>query len=399
MAIRILHVVEALGVGGGVENGIANLIEHTDHDRFEHVLCGVFRLGAQVERYPSDRVRLLCMEQQERKFSVQVGPLARMIRHVKPDIVHSRNWGALEAVIAARWTASCSVIHSEHGVEMNPSAEPRRRSWFRRGAFALADEVFSVSYQLRETLARRTGFPLRKIGVIHNGVDTRRFRPDPLTRRRFREELGIGEKEFCIGCVGRLNKIKDYPTMLRAAETFGASCPSWRLLIVGDGPERSALEEFAGTRPVLAGRVQFLGMTDRVPAFLNAIDAYVLPSLCEGISNSLLEAMAAGVPAVASETGGNPEVIEDGESGLLFPVGDARRLAEQLVLLWSNQTFREGLIRHALRRVNEQFSLSTMVEQYQSMYERLAVKRHARHRGLRSMEHTVPSSAKEERLT
>jgi sugar transferase (PEP-CTERM/EpsH1 system associated) len=376
MAIRVLHVVEALGVGGGVENGIANLIESMDRKRFEHVLCSVFRLGPQVERYPLDRVRLLCLAQKQRKFSVQIGPLAEMIRHVKPNIVHSRNWGALEAVLAGRWVRCGSVIHSEHGVEFNPAKDPWRRRWFRRLAFEMADRVFSVSSQLRDALARRTGFPLRKIGVIRNGVDTQRFRPDPAVRRRFRSELGIGQQEFCVGCVGRLSRIKDYPTMLRAAEVLSVSGSCWRLLIAGSGPEVTALEELAA-RPALRGRVRFLGPSDRVPEFLSAIDAYVLPSLSEGISNSLLEAMAVGLPVVASDTGGNPEVVVEGESGLLFPVGDHERLGEHLVLLCGDNDLRQRLGRAALRRIHEHFSLNSMVEQYEQMYEGLAARRAA----------------------
>jgi sugar transferase (PEP-CTERM/EpsH1 system associated) len=372
VAIRIMHVVETVGMGGGVENGIANLIGRMDSNRFAHVLCAVFHLGTNVDRYPGDRVQLVSLEQKQRKLAIQVRPLVQMIRKLKPDIVHSRNWGALEAVIAARWAGSCAVIHSEHGVEVDPAAEPRRRSWFRRLAFELADRVFSVSYQLQETLARRTGFPLQKIGVIHNGVDTRRFRPDALARRRLREELGISQEEFCIGCVGRLNKIKDYPTMLGAAETFSGSCASWRLFIVGSGPGLADLEAFAASKPALAGRVRFLGASDRVAEFLNAIDAYVLPSLCEGISNSLLEAMATGLPVVVSDTGGNPEVVVHGESGFLFPVGDAQRLAEQLVRLYREKDLRGGLGQRALQRVQQQFSLDSMVTQYEDMYGSLA---------------------------
>jgi len=372
MAIRILHVVEAIGVGGGVENGIAHLIERMDPNRFEHILCGVFRLGPQVERYPADRVQIVCLAQKERTLATQAGPLAEMIRKLRPEIVHSRNWGAMEAVVAGRWVGGTSVIHSEHGVEMDPAAEPRRRSWLRRFAFSLADHVFCVSYQLRDMLAARTGFPLRKMAVIHNGVKTSRFRQDASVRKAFRAELGIDDHEFCIGCVGRLNRIKDYPTIFRAAEVFSRSSRSWRLLILGGGADQAELEDFVTSRPALHRRVRFLGSSSRVPEFLNAIDAYVLSSLCEGISNSLLEAMATALPVIVTATGGNPEVVVDGDSGLLFPVGDAERLAEQLLLLYDDRNRREQMGKQALRRVEERFSLDSMVAGYEEMYQRLA---------------------------
>jgi sugar transferase (PEP-CTERM/EpsH1 system associated) len=377
MPIRIMHVVEAVGVGGGVENGIANVIENSDSSRFDHVLCGVFGVGTQIERYPSDRVQLVCLDQERKRFAIQVGSLGRMIRKLQPDVVHSRNWGALEAVLAARWTRLCPVIHSEHGFEVVPAAEPRRRSWFRRIAFEMADRVFSVSSQLRETLAKRTGFPARKIGVIHNGVQTQRFRPDGEARRQVRGELGIGAEEFCIGAVGRLNRIKDYPTLLRAADIFGASCASWRLLIAGDGAEHAALQELVASSPRLSGRVQFLGALGRIPDFLNALDVYALPSLCEGISNSLLEAMASGLPVVATDVGGNPEVVENGESGLLFPVGDIQALAGRLLRLQSKMELRQRIGQRAVQRVQEQFSLDAMVGKYEEMYTHLGAKRAA----------------------
>jgi sugar transferase (PEP-CTERM/EpsH1 system associated) len=370
--IRIMHVVEALGIGGGVENGIANLIEHMDPAQFEHVLCAVFRVGKQLERYPLPRVRLVSLDRKPRRLSTQAMPLAHLIREVRPDIVHSRNWGALETVIAGRWARSCSVIHSEHGFEVEASAEPQRRSWFRRVAFELAHRVFSVSYQLRDTLSKRTGFPQRKIQVIHNGVDLRKFRRDESVRQRFRRELGVAEEDFCIGCVGRLNRIKDYPTALRGMEVLSESCSSWRLLIAGDGPERQALESIVASKPALQGRVSFLGTTQCVPEFLNALDVYLLPSIVEGVSNSLLEAMAASLPAIASDTGGNPEVIVNGESGLLFPVGDDRQLAGCLLQVYRQRDLRARLAEQALRRVDGEFSLDSMVAKYEGMYGSLA---------------------------
>ena len=378
MAIRIVHVVEAFGVGGGVENGIANLIERMDRNRFEHILCAVFRLGPATERYPSGHIQIVCLEQKERKFAFQVRPLADMIRKLQPDVVHSRNWGALEAVVAGRWVRGCSVIHSEHGVEMNPAAEPWRRACFRKVAFGLADHVFCVSYQLRDMLAGLTKFPRRKMAVIHNGVNTVRFRKDPSARRRTRAELGIADDEFCIGSVGRLNRIKDYPTLLRAAEALSRSSASWRLLIVGGGADLQELEAFVASRPALRGRVRFLGASDRVPEFLNAIDAYVLPSICEGVSNSLLEAMATALPVIVSDTGGNPEVVVNGESGLLFPVGGVEELADRLLLLYSDRDMRERLGQQALRRVREHFSLDSMVAKYEEMYENVAGQRAAK---------------------
>jgi sugar transferase (PEP-CTERM/EpsH1 system associated) len=369
--IRIMHFVDGLAKGG-LENGLVNLIERLDPVRFEHVVCAIRHLGPNADRLPRDRVRVMCLGKKDADSRVQVGSFVRGIREVQPDIVHSRNWGAVEAVMAGKWARSCAVVHSEHGLEADTcEREPWRRSGFRRLAFELADKVLSVSYQLRDIHARRTGFAAQKIAVIHNGVDSRRFFPDPEARARVRHELGISSDDFCMGSVGNLFPVKDHMTLLQAFDRIAGACKAWRLLLLGEGSEGSKLEAFANAHPEWRNRVSFLGSSNRVAEMLNAMDVYVLPSISEGISNSLLEAMATGLPVIATATGGNPEVIHDGESGLLCPVGDAGLLAAKLQELHARGDLRDQLGQRALRRVTEDFSIDSMVRNYAQMYESL----------------------------
>jgi sugar transferase (PEP-CTERM/EpsH1 system associated) len=367
-----MHVVDHLGKGG-LENGLVNVIENLDSTRFEHVVYAIRKLGPNAERLARGGVRVICQGKQDSDSRFQIGRLAGAIREVQPDIVHSRNWAAVEAVLAARWVHSCKVVHSEHGLEAHANtSEPRRRVWFRRLAYELAHRVVSVSYQLRDLHARRTGFAAERMTVIHNGVDRRRFHPDPQARVRVRQELGLAEDEFCIGCVGNFFPVKGHITALEAMEAVAARCPKWRLLLIGEGPERSNLESFVAEHPGWSKHVSFLGSSDRVPEFLNALDVYVLPSVAEGISNSLLEAMATGLPVIATETGGNPEVVVNGDSGLLFPVGGFGLLADHLIALQSSQERRLVLAEGALKRVREEFSLDSMISKYGQLYEGLA---------------------------
>jgi sugar transferase (PEP-CTERM/EpsH1 system associated) len=369
--IRIMHFVDGLG-NGGLENGLVNLIDRLDSDRFEHVVCAIRRLGPSADRLPQDRVRVMCLGKKSTDSRVHFAALVRAIREARPEIVHSRNWGAVEAVMAGRWAGTRGVVHSEHGLEGDANAkEPWRRRLFRRCAFELAHHVASVSYQLRDLHARRTGFAAHRISVIHNGVDGRRFRRDAETRVQVRRELGISADEFCIGSVGNLLPVKDHMTLLEAFDRVAGSFQACRLVLFGEGSERSRLEAFADAHPEWRERVSFLGSNPRVAEMLNALDVYVLPSISEGISNSLLEAMATGLPVVAAATGGNPEVIVDGESGLLFPVGDAEGLAKILLDLHAKQDLRAQLGQGALRRVSENFSIDSMVRNYAQMYESL----------------------------
>jgi sugar transferase (PEP-CTERM/EpsH1 system associated) len=371
MSTRILHVVDNLGKGG-LENGLVNVIQHSDPSRFEHVVYAIRQLGPNAERLAEIGVRVICQGKRDTDSQIQIPRLVHAIRAIRPDIVHSRNWAAVEAVIAGRWVGSCKLVHSEHGLEADANAgEPRRRVWFRRLAYEMADRVLSVSYQLRDLHSRRTGFNADRITVIHNGVDRERFFPDPVARVRVREELGLSENDFCIGCVGNFFPVKGHITALQAMDGLAGGEKNWRLLLIGDGPERSNLEAFVNSRPQWAKHVSFLGVSHRVPEMMNALDVYVLPSIAEGISNSLLEAMATGLPVIATETGGNPEVIADEHSGLLFPVGDAGRLTEHLLVLVRERERRMRLAQSALRRVREEFSLEAMIGKYEHLYASL----------------------------
>lgn len=367
MAIRILHVIDTMLGMGGMEKGVVNLIRRMDPERFEHIVCVLRSLGSLAECIPSDRSQVVCLGETGAGLRFQAFTLARQIEAVKPDIVHSRNWGTIEAVFAGRYLGSCALIHSEHGMESYSSVEPRRRRWLRRLAYQLADQVLAVSYHLRDHHAERTGFPANRIAVIHNGVDTALFQPRPAERMRMRARLGIGAEEFCIGTVGRLEPIKDILTLLRAAAECSYSL-NWRVVIAGEGSELPALQDFLRNQPAMRSRFSFLGEIQHVPDFLNSLDVYVLPSLYEGISNSLLEAMSTGLPVVASAVGGNTEVVLDGDSGLLFPVSQPLALAERLKLLYESNQLRERLGLNAIQRVREHFSLESMVSRYEQMY-------------------------------
>jgi sugar transferase (PEP-CTERM/EpsH1 system associated) len=368
MAIRIMHVVDHLG-RGGLENGLVNLIHHLHPGRFEHVVYAIRSLGPNASRLPRERVEVICQEKRETDSRFQVPALARRIREIRPDIVHSRNWGTIEAVLAGRWTRGCAVLHGEHGFPADASLkEPWRRTCLRRLAFELADGVVTVSSQLRDFHAGRTGFDPDRITVIPNGVDSRRFRPDPVLRERMRRELGLSQDELYIGCVGNLLPVKDHMSVLKAVQTLEGR---WRLVIVGEGSERRALEDYIAGHPACKDRITLMGTSGRVPELLNAMDVYVLSSLAEGMSNSLLEAMASGLPAIVTDTGGNPELVRDGETALMFAPRDVEQLGAHLRLLQSRPDLRRQLAERALERAREAFSMDAMAARYEQLYEGL----------------------------
>jgi len=301
--------------------------------------------------------------------------LMAVMKKYRPHVVHSRNWGSIEAIPAARLARVPVVVHSEHGYELdNLSGLPLRRRLFRRIVYGMVDAVFTVSEELRDYHTRQAWISPERIRVICNGVDTHRFAPDPRARGMTRKQLGVPEDAFVFGSVGRLVAIKDHRTLLRAGEVLQRRGRSIHILLVGSGPELDRLQKDVSHSPELQGRVHFAGTSHDVPNLLNAMDAFVLPSICEGMSNTLLEAMASGLPVLATRVGGNPEVLKE-DGGWLFAPGDTDTLAARLEELATDHKLCRQVGDAGRLRVVQHFSLERMAEQYRSLYFDLAERR------------------------
>jgi len=258
------------------------------------------------------------------------------------------------------------VIHGEHGREVtDPHGVGPRRNRLRRLLAPLVDRFVTVSFDLRRWLIEIVGLPEWKILTIHNGVDTTRFSDNGWEAGR--RALGLAREAVAVGTVGRLDPVKDQMSLLNAFASVADGPPPRILMIVGDGPCRASLETRA-CRPDLAGRVRFFGERGDVPVLLRGLNVFVLPSIAEGISNTLLEAMATGLPVVATRTGGNPELIEDGMTGTLVPVGDPDAMAGAIEAYVRDPHLRARHGQAARRRAVERFDLGRMVEGYRDLY-------------------------------
>ena len=364
--IRIIHVVRSLGTGG-TEEGVRKLLAGLDRHAFEQIVCTVVA-GPEVEPQTGTRVVTLGRPAAGREFLVP--DLIRVFARERPQIVHSRNWGTIEAVPAARLARVGAVVHSEHGLDVQTmGGQPWRRRILRRLCFGWANTVFAVSRELRDYYAKQLGIPAERLRIISNGVDTERFRPDAELRRQLREQLSVDAGTLVVGTVSRLDPVKDHRALFQAAELCLTRGVRLQLVIVGDGPERASLERDVQNRSLLRDRTLFTGETRNVVRWLNGFDVFALPSLTEGMSNTLLEAMAVGVPPVASCVGGNPEVIEEGRSGLLFEAGNTEALAACLKGLAQDPKWRQSLGTNARQRVQSCFSLERMMQNYARLYE------------------------------
>src|SRR5215813_5807694 len=369
MNIRIMHVVDSLGTGG-TEEGIRKILAGLDKTIFEQTVCTISG-AASVDDCSSVPVYSLGETRTQRQLIV--GMLRRVFRDVRPHVVHSRNWGSIEAIPAARLARIPAVVHSEHGFELDfLEHQSWRRQLGRKIFFAFADRVLTVSGALRDYYAGQLRIRRNCFAVIPNGVDTQRYCPRSDLRRTTREKLGVPFDTTLVGTVGRLDAIKDHRTLFRALESLIAERLRVRLLVVGDGTYRNVLEEHLRHRPFLAAATIFVGSTKDVLSYLNALDIFVLPSVIEGMSNALLEAMAVGLPCIATRVGGNPELIEDQVSGLLFQVGNSDELAVHLRTLLLNIPLQQRLGSNARHRAEGKFRLARMIASYAQLYEDLA---------------------------
>lgn len=370
--IRILHVVNRLDTGG-TEYGVLKIMSGLGDDCFVHGLCTLRGFTPKLSAHPVLRQRLFVAGHSQDGLQFPLFRLARIIRTFRPDIVHSRNWGGIEAIPAARLARVPVAIHSEHGYELEMlSGLPTRRRLLRRGVYSLVDKLFAVTRDLQQFHAKQAWISPDRIGVIYNGVDTRRFRPRPELRLNLRAELGIPADSFVVGGVGRLVPIKDFLTLLRASASLIRCGVNAYVLLVGSGPEMPRLQEYIKESAEIADRIFFLGSSDRVPDVLNAMDAFVLASVCEGMSNTLLEAMACGLPSVATSVGGNPEVVEENRTGWLFSPQDINGLAERLSALAARRELRAQLGEAARKRILQSFTLEGMLNRYKDLYCSLA---------------------------
>jgi sugar transferase (PEP-CTERM/EpsH1 system associated) len=378
--IRVLHVIPRLGLGG-TEKGVLKVIQGLDKAGFTHKICAVRGIDAEFAEREGIAAEAYSADSQRKGFQFPMFRLKKIMQEFRPHIVHSRNFGALEAIFAARLAHVPVAIHSEHGYELEIlQGLPLRRRILCRCFYGMADAVFTVTDDLRAYHAAQSWIPASRFKVLYNGVDTEKFSPNPRSATLVRSELGVPNERFLVGSVGRLVAIKDHKTLLRASENLLLRGLDAHVLLVGAGPEMRNLQQYVAQSNGLRERVTFTGASDRVPELINAMDAFVLPSICEGMSNTILEAMACGVPAVVTRTGGNAELIEEGRTGYLFPPGNVEILSTLLSRLAESGATRREFGASGRQRAVEQFSLAVMIRRYHEIYTQLASSKGVRER-------------------
>lgn len=369
----VAHVMYRFDIGG-LENGIVNLINHMPHDAYRHAVISLTEITDFRNRIIRDDVQFFALKKPPGHVLWIYPQLFRLFRRLRPAIVHSRNLGALEVVIPA-WAAGVPVrIHGEHGRDVGDlDGSSKKYQWVRRIYRPFVTHFIALSRDLEHYLTSKVGIPQARIQQIYNGVDDQRFHPSktrqPINGCPFNELT-----HWLVGTVGRMQTVKDQTTLARAFIRALKIAPelkeSLRLVMIGEGPLKAqvhALLELAG----LSDLAWLPGERNDVSEIQRGLDCFVLPSLAEGISNTILEAMASGVPVVATNVGGNGELVDAGLSGKLVPVGDVEAMALCIVEYARNRDQAISAGQAGRAAVEHKYSLTAMVQQYQGLYDRL----------------------------
>jgi len=339
---------------GGLERILADLARHHSPEVCQPTFIAIREVG----RF-ADEIRghgCVVHQLQPAGRIGQIREMARLFREEQIDIVHTHNtYPHLYASVAARWAGVPVVIQTRHGQRAGHGWKSRVSY---RWAAHLVDRVVAVSEDAARLCVDVDGLPTRKVQRIWNGIDLDQF-----------EYSGPATKPVAIA-VARLSAEKDFPTLLRAMALASQQMPDLQLQIVGEGPERTKLESL--TRELgLTSRVEFLGERRDVPELLKQAGFFVTASLTEGISLTLLEAMAVGLPVVATDVGGNPEIVEDNITGLLAPAGQPDALAAAMVNMARNSSSWPTMGRAGRDRVCEWFDVRRMAADYEALYVEL----------------------------
>jgi L-malate glycosyltransferase len=356
--LRVMHLTDRFGVGG-LELGILKIVNGLDDSRIVSSVCSL-RPGDPLTLRPG--VKLFVLNRREGNDPYLVVDLYRLLKRERPHVVHTHQWGTLlEGAVAARLGGVPYHVHGEHG-----TLDTRRRNvWAQRILWRRVDRMLSVSSRLAERMARNIGFPLSRISVIRNGLDLNRFQPRE-DKASAKLALGIGPNTLLIGTVGRTVPVKDHATFLRALALLQSTGTRCSVVIAGTGPLLEETKQLAKSLDL--HDVRILGTRDDVEAVLPAFDIFVLSSRSEGLSNTIQEAMACGLPVVATQVGGADELVVDGQTGILVPPGNPEAFADALATLVHDVELRKRFGGAGHARARSHFGLGRMIREYEDMY-------------------------------
>ena len=362
-----MHIVAALSYGG-LERVVIDICKNLDPTRFEPIIVCTKNRGEFAGELEEAGIKVISFDNNSRPawkyFSFLL--LRRVIKEQCPDLVHTHNTDPfLDTTLALLTLGRRPVfLHTDH-VRQFP--DKRRYMVAEFVASHVVDKIIAVSAELRKNLMKYQHIRGEKIGVISNGIDHHKYLNTQQNPKM--KQHGLDRFDHVIGSISVLRQQKGLKYLIAAAPAIIEQFPDVCFALVGDGPERELLEQQV-TRLGVEENVLFFGFQQRVETYLRCFDIFAMPSLYEGLPLALLEAMAAGRCVVASAVGGIPDVVEDGENGLLLDADDLKRsLTNSITMLLADRQLRERLAENGYQTFMRRFSVDKMVSIYERLYE------------------------------
>ncbi|MBJ6727103.1 glycosyltransferase [Geomesophilobacter sediminis] len=363
---NLLHTVLSLETGG-LEKMVVDFAQHLDRERYNVEVCCFDTLGALSEELERQGIRATLLQRNQKHYDALFPlRLSRLLWEKKVHILHMHSGTFFIGTQAGILTGTPPMVYTDHGRHF---VEPRLLPFMDRFSSQFARKIVAVSKELQSYLTEIIRLPREKVITINNGIDTRKFsrRDKP---RHLLDELRIPRDHAVVGTVGRLAQVKDQFSLVKAFAQARQKLPEMTLLLVGDGPMRDELQACAVELEV-QDHVVFAGNRSDTHDIYNLFDVFMLTSLSEGTSISLLEAMASGVVPLVTNVGGNPSLVQDGHNGLLVAPKDVAAMAQAICFLVSGAEVRRRLSASAVQTVQENYSIDRMIREYQGMYEEL----------------------------
>lgn len=377
----IAHVLHRFDTGG-LENGVVNLINRMPAERFRHAVIALTEITEFSHRIQRDDVQLIALNKPPGQ-GLWMFPRVRALLHdLQPAIVHTRNLGALEMAVPAAWAGVPVRIHGEHGWDISdPDGRSRKFRLARRLYRPFVHQYIALSRHLDRYLVDHIGVAPQRVAQLYNGVDAERFKPRDGDRLPIAGSPFTSPVFWLVGTVGRLSPIKDQVMLarafVRATQLAPAARARMRLVIAGEGPLRAEIEQVLKDGGVHE-MAWLAGDRKDVPEIMRGLDTFALPSIAEGISNTILEAMASALPVVATNVGGNVELLAEGVTGRFVPPRNADTMAQVLLDDFHAPALARERGRRARLEVERRFTLDGMVAAYSDLYERLLAQAAAR---------------------
>lgn len=359
--IHIAHVIYRFDTGG-LENGVVNIINRLGEKQFHHSIITLDGCSeAFCQRINTTNVDFFDLAKKPGQDFGMFMRLRTLLKRIKPDVFHTRNIGTLECQLVGWWCRIPYRIHGEHGWDVNDlHGSNAKYRLLRRLIKPFVHQYIALSSEAKEYLEDKIGVATRRIVHLCNGVDADRFLPTK----------AADKNTTVIGCVGRLEEVKNHQLLIESIGVLAQQTEKpFVLQLVGDGSLRDKLQKRIEALEV-TDKVEMLGNRNDVDKLMNRFDFFVLPSLAEGISNTILEAMACGLPVIATNVGGNGDLVVDTKTGYLVDAYDPQGLANKMQSYIDDPDTCQLHGSQSRQRIEQEFSLDVMVKKYHAIYTR-----------------------------